>query len=116
MFFTYFEFVVSQEASLLPPGHERQGHHTTQESRDVSPTTVQTVKIFKIASDTPCHREMNLNPEETNNKAFSKDNEPAIPVPDTEPSAEKVVKKRTWKKPKDKPKRPLSSYNIFFRK
>jgi hypothetical protein len=106
--------VVSQEASL-PSGYERQDHQTTQESRGVSPTSLQTVKVFKIASDTPCHREMNVNPEKTKSKTFSQDNEPAVPVPDTEPSAEKTVKKRTWKKPKDKPKRPLSSYNIFFR-
>jgi hypothetical protein len=107
--------VVSQEASL-PTGYERQDHQTTQESPGVSPTSLQTVKTFKIASDPPCHREMNVNPEETNSKTFSQDNESNVPVPDAEPSPEKTVKKRTWKKPKDKPKRPLSCYNIFFRK
>ena len=29
---------------------------------------------------------------------------------------DKDKKKRSWKKPKDKPMRPLSSYNMFFRK
>jgi hypothetical protein len=58
---------------------------------------------------------MNVNPDETKSKVFSQENV-AAPAADPEPNVEKTVKKRTWKKPKDKPKRPLSSYNIFFRK
>ena len=36
--------------------------------------------------------------------------------PEDDKSKADSKKKRSWKKPKDKPMRPLSAYNMFFRK
>ena len=44
--------------------------------------------------------------------AISKSRPTSKPVPASAPKREK---KWTWKRPKDKPRRPLSAYNLFFR-